>query len=206
VAVRDRLKRLALVCAGLAVLLTAACSPVAPAATPTATVAITSTLLPSPTAPDSGPTDAVSKAFEAALAGGMTQQLDFLACVAGGTEDPQFSTLFGALAELALVSSGVDPDAYWSALGMSMSDFSATELGRTEEDARVNADFNLAVKPDAEKLRDLMRASLNKQGLPVDEGAINDLVDRLIGRTQVNRVIESEVTVTHVAGAWKFCA
>jgi hypothetical protein len=204
VVVRDQVKARAFVLFLATVMVSGACAAAAPAAT--STPRPVPTITPSPAPTDTGPADAVSNAFGAALAGGMTQQLDFLACVAGGTEDLQFSTLFGGLAELALVSSGVDPDAYWSALGTSMSDFSATEVSRTEEDARVSVTFTLAIKPDAEKLRDLMRANLIKQGRPVEEGAIDDLVDRLIGRTQVDHVIESDVTVTHSGGAWTFCA
>lgn len=194
-----------MVYSGLGIVLAAACSPVAPAATPTATIVVTASPSPSPSPSDSGPADALRNAFEAAQSGGMTQQLDFLACLGGGTEDLEFSTLFGGLAELALVSSGVDPDAYWSALGTSLSEFNATEINRSGDEALVTAQLRLAIKPDAGKLRDLMRASLEERGRPVDEGALNDLVDRLIGRTQIDRVIESDVTVIYADGAWKFC-
>lgn len=66
-------------------------------------------------------------AYNQAQAGGLSAQLDFLACVAGGDDATEFSRLFGSLAELALLTSGVDPDEYWSAVGTNLGPLQAAE-------------------------------------------------------------------------------
>ena len=184
-------------------LLFSACAPAAPAATPTASpVAI---VTPSPTPTDSGPVDAVTNAFQAAQTGGMLQQLDFVACVMGGPDATQFSELFGTLAELALATSGVDPDEYWSAFGVSWADFEAIEIHRSGDRAQVSVRFRMGIEPDIAKLREMMRASLEERGRPVDEVAINSLVDRLIGQMVLDQVVENDVTVVRLDGAWHAC-
>jgi hypothetical protein len=185
------------------ILFMAACAPAAPSTTPTASPAASAT--PSSTPSDSGPTDAVTSAFRRAQAGGVLRQLDFLACVAGGADATQFSVLFGTLTELALATSGIDPDEYWRSLGASWPEFEATEISRSGEQAQVSVRLKMAIDPDIVKLREMMRASLQERGRPVDEAAIDAVIDSLVGDIASDQVVENDVTVVRRDGIWRAC-
>jgi hypothetical protein len=176
-------------------------APAEPLASPSAVATAT----PSPSPADSGPVDAVIAEFQRAQAGGLQAQLDFLTCVAGGSEALQFSTLFGSLAELALATSGVDVDEFWSAFGTSAEEFRATEKTRSADQATVEVTLKVTIAPDIASLRRLMRASLEQRNQPVDDAAINALVDRLIGRMELKQEVENDVTARLVDGAWHAC-
>jgi hypothetical protein len=169
--------------------------------TPVASPVVT----PTPTVLDSGPTDAVSAAFAAAQAGDMSAQVDFLACIVGGTDATTFSTLFSGLAELALVLSGVDPEAYWTAVGLTLDDFSATETSRTDSQATVRVEMTVSFEPDVAALRELMRRNLPADDPEVDVEVIDAIIEGLIDRDRLPRAVDQEVTVTRSAGTWTVC-
>jgi hypothetical protein len=169
--------------------------------TPVATPIVTAT----PTVLDSGPVDAVTAAFTIAEAGGMPAQVDFLACVAGGEDAAMFGTLFGGLAELALVLSGVEPDAYWTAIGLGFDDFSATETERTGDQATVNVQMTMSIEPDTAALRELMQANLPDPDPELDDARVDAIIGRLINFQELPRSIDHDVTVTRSAGTWSVC-
>lgn len=183
------------------VLVSCAPAPEASAPTPVATVSAT----PSPSLLDSGPADAVTEAFTTAKAGGMPAQIDFLACVAGGEDATMFGTLFGGLAELALVLSGVDPEAYWTAIGLSFDDFSANETDRTGDQATVNVRMTMSIDPDTAALRELMQASLPDTDPEFDDARVDAIIERLINFQGLPRSIDQDITVTRSAGTWNAC-
>jgi hypothetical protein len=136
----------------------------------------------------------------------MLQQLEFLACVTGGADATQFGVLLGNLDVLALATSGVDPDDYWDAFAISFDQFDATEVSRAGDEARVNVRLKMKIDPDIARLRQMMRASQKDRGRPIDDTAIEALVDRLIGPLRLDRIVQEEVTVSRLGGAWQFCA
>src|SRR5437762_13970203 len=136
-------------------MLIAACASAPPTSTLLGSAVVRAT--PPTTRTDNGPVDAVTSVFQAAQAGGMLQQLEFLACVTGGADATQFSVLLGNLDVLALASSGIDPDDYWGALGTSFDEFDATEISRAAVEARVSVRFKMKTDPDIARLREIMR-------------------------------------------------
>ena len=136
----------------------------------------------------------------------MLQQLELLACVTGGADATQFVGLLGNLDVLALAASGVDPDDYWDAFAISFDELDATEVSRGGDEARVNVRFKMKIDPDIARLRQMMRANQSDRGRPIDDAAIDALVDRLIGPLRVDRILHEEVPVSRLAGAWLFCA
>jgi hypothetical protein len=200
---QGRTRGLALVLLGAAALLIAACSAAPSAVTPTPSALITASPAHSPA--DSGPVDAVDRAYQAARGGGMTEQLDFIACVAGGSDAVEFGVLFGGLAELALATSGIDPDDYWDALRPTISDLSAVERSRSGASALVHVTVRVALDPDLARLREMMRAGLEARDEPIDDAAIDAIVSRLAGRLGIDRLVERDLTVTQAGGEWTAC-
>jgi hypothetical protein len=188
---------------GALILVLVGCAPAPEARAPTAVATLSAT--PTPSVLDSGPADTVTEAFTTAKAGGMPAQVDFLACVAGGEDATMFGTLFGGLAELALVLSGVDPEAYWTAIGLKFDDFSATEADRTEDQATVNVRMTMSIDPDTAALRELMRANLPDTAPEFDDARVDAIIERLINFQDLRRSIDQDVTVTRSAGAWSVC-
>jgi hypothetical protein len=188
---------------GTLILVLAGCAPAPESSLPTPVA--TPTVTPSPTVLDSGPADAVTAAFTIAEAGGMPAQVDFLACVAGGEDAVMFGTLFGGLAELALVLSGVDPEAYWTAIGLTFDDFSATETDRTGDQATVDVQMTMSIDPDTAALRELMQANLPDTDPEIDDARVDTIIQGLINFQELPRSIDNDVTVTRSAGTWSVC-
>jgi hypothetical protein len=188
---------------GALILVLAGCAPASEARAPTP--AATPTVSPTPTVLDSGPVDAVTTAFTTAKAGGMPAQVDFLACVVGGEDATMFGTLFGGLAELALVLSGVDPEAYWTAIGLGFDDFTAAETDRAGDHATVNVQMAISIDPDTAAVRELMQASLSDTDPELDDARVDAIIERLINLQELPRSIDHDVTVTRSAGTWSVC-
>lgn len=202
------IQRLAALALGALILSLTACGPAGvlpPTATP---VAATATPVPSAaaTARDTGPVDAVTTAYEAALAAGLPAQLRFFACVYGGAEANQFSDLFAGLAILALTSSGVSADEFAAAFGTSFDAFEASEKSRTAYTAIVHVSVRVTLTPDINKLREMMRRGATDLGSQFDEAAIDAALNAIIGSAHVARTIEHDVEVTQDEGSWLACA
>jgi hypothetical protein len=189
---------------GAALVLLAACAPAAAnLGTPTASAVPANPATIAPT--DSGPTDAVTAAFHTAMAGGKPEQLNFLACVAGGSDAIEFSGLFGGLAELALAASGTDANEYWAAFATSFEDFTAVERSRSGDQAVVHVSVLVRITPNIAKLRDMMRRNHDGPGNQTDDAAIDAIINKLVGRMQLDKVVEHDMTATRSNGAWLVC-
>jgi hypothetical protein len=186
-----------------AILLVSGCTAAPPTPVPTASPPPTAT--PSIAPPDSGPVDAVTADFLSAQAAGPQAKLLFVTCVTGGNDAIQFGQMLTSLAELALVSSGVHEDEFWSAFGVTLGQFSAVERARVEEAATVDVAMTVTITPDLATLRRLMAASLAQRGQPTADPAIEALLERLAGFQSTNQAVDNDVTVQRADGVWHAC-
>jgi hypothetical protein len=192
-----------------AILSLAGCGPsAADPATPgnLATPAAQATPTSSATPADAGaPVAAVTAAFEAAMAGGLLEQLEFFACASGGTGSSEFIDLFGRLGELALATSGIDPDEFWAAFGTSHDDLNVVETSRSGDRAVVHLSAEVTVTPDVATLREMMRRNIEDRGEPVDDATIDAIVSGLVGQLPMAATIDQDVTVDRTDGEWLAC-
>jgi hypothetical protein len=206
----DRLSWNIAVMVSAAILSLPACAGV-PAAPATPSGGATATNSPTPTATaalsdPATPTGAVMAAFEAAKAGGTPRQIEFLACVSGGSSTSMFIGLFGARSEQALAASGFDPDEYFSAFSASFDDFKVAETSRSRDRAAVHLNVAVTLSADVDKLRDLMRQHAAARGMLVDDPAIDVALSSLMGQLPRTRSLDQGVNVVQnerpVARLW----
>jgi hypothetical protein len=176
---------------------------------PAATVSVPSpSTTPSSAPTDSGPVDAVTTAYQSAVAGGFSDQLTFFGCVYGGSGANKFTNLFAGLSVLALSESGVDPGEFQSAFGTSFDHFSATELSRGANTATVELSVDVSLRPDLPKLRLLLHGRQSSSAAPTatDDPAIEAALQALLANATTPTPVRGHLNVTYQGGHWVACA
>ena len=148
------------------------------------------------------PVGTVNSAMAAAESGGFTQLTEFM-CAANKDDVTQ---AFGAGGDLGdLSAAGLDPDELFSALKIDFQDATVTEVNRSGEEATVHLKGKMAMTFDEAKMREIIGAILEAQGVPANDQMIDLAMSTMKDQLSQTQDVDTDLKVIQEDGKWVMC-
>jgi len=149
------------------------------------------------------PAGVVNAAIAAAESGGFQKIVEF-SCAANKDD---FANAFGAGGDLSqLEAAGLNPDELFGALKVDFQDATATEVSKSDTEAKVHLKGKMAISFDEAKMREVMKKVLEAQNLPATDQMIDVAMTSMSSALTQTQDLDEDLSLIKENGKWVVCS
>jgi hypothetical protein len=147
------------------------------------------------------PSGVVTAALAATQSGGIAKLTDF-ACAAHKND---IAGAFGGGNMGALTAAGVKPEDIFGAMSMTFANVTTKEVSKTDTAATVHVTGDMTITVDKEKFKAVAKTLMAAQGQPVDDAAIDAIVNQMATSLSSTQKLDSDIKLVNEGGKWLLC-